>query len=594
MFGHAKLSKKHAIFASAALAAVALVGCDKINKGEMPDYEGARVSEDFGWWELAQGWKPDTANGFWWQPQGARQMPYDWFLHLEVADGETLFRSTENMGDKLNYIAVTAPTKRNPDALPIGFVKSEFPDENGVHWMGMTCAACHTAMMTVNGKEMVIDGGPGLGDYTAYNVQLVDALVAAWTDADKFERFATKILGAGYTEEQANKLRNDMQAQSMTMAQLNELQHSALDGGFGRVDAFGAIFNRVMAEDLAVPENRMEPDAPVSYPFLWGTPQSSVVQWNGSAPNSGAGAGPLFRNVGEVVGVNGIVKVKPARGLDFIQSGDRIDNFTERATYFGYESSANLPNIGQIEEWLQQLRSPMWPENVLPAIDREKAAQGKDLYANNCAGCHAVIARADQGETYDPVMIPVDQVGADPRMADNVMLTKNPRTGQPWQTGKLEGSRELLIFGDKHGATTDNRAGALVTLVAGIALGQPTKAMQANFKSYYAKHEAQTFDPRSYKARPLTGIWATSPYMHNGSVPNLYEMLLPEDQRSKTFHVGNREFDPVKVGYVADQPGKVNFVFDTSVDGNRNTGHNYGKDLSDEERYQIIEYLKTL
>lgn len=594
MFGHAKLSKKHVIFASAALAALALVGCDKIGKNEAPDYEGARVSKDFGWWELAQGWKPDTANAFWWQPQGARQMPYDWFLHLEVADGETLFRSAENMGGKLNYIPVSVPTKRNPDALPIGFVKSEFPDENGVLWMGMTCAACHTAMMTVNGREMVIDGGPGLGDYTAYNTQLVDALVAAWSEADKFERFATKILGEGYTDEQANKLRNDMQAQSMTMAQLNELQHSALDGGFGRVDAFGAIFNRVMVEDLAVPENRMEPNAPVSYPFLWGTPQSSVVQWNGSAPNAGAGAGPLFRNVGEVVGVNGIAKVKPAKGLDFIQSGDRIDNFTDRATFFGYESSANLPNIGQIEEWLQQLRSPMWPENVLPAIDKEKAAQGKALYAKNCAGCHEVIARADQGNTYEPVMIPVDQIGADPRMADNALLTKNPRTDQPWQTGKLEGSRGLLIFGDRYGETTESRAGALVTVVAGIALGQPTKALEANFKSYYAKHEAQTFDPRSYKARPLTGIWATSPYMHNGSVPNLYEMLLPEDQRSKTFHVGNREFDPVKVGYIADQPGKVNFVFDTSIDGNRNTGHNVGKDLSDEERYQIIEYLKTL
>lgn len=580
--------------ACAASAALLLSACDKKGQHEMPDYEGARVSKDFGWWELAQGWTPDTANGFWWQPQGARQMPYDWFLHLEVEDGETLFRSDENMGDKLNYIAAGPLQGKNPDGLPIGFVKSEFPDEKGVYWMGMTCAACHTAMMKYGDNEIVIDGGPGLGDYTAYNDQLVNALIATWSDDAKFARFATKVLGEGYTAQQADELKLAMQGQSGTMSDLNELQHSSLNGGFGRVDAFGAIFNRVMAEDLAVPENRMEPNAPVSYPFLWGTPQSSVVQWNGSAPNSGAGAGPLFRNVGEVVGVNGVVKVKPAEGLDFLESGDRIDRFTDRATFFGYESSANLPNIGQIEEWLQELRSPMWPNNVLPAIDTEKAAKGEAIYAQNCAGCHHVIKRDEQANTYDPVMIPVDKVGADPRMADNVLLTKNPRTGEPWQTGKLEGSRELLIFGKRYGETIESRAGALVTVVAGIALGQPAEAMEADFRSYYAKHENQTFDPRSYKARPLTGIWATSPYMHNGSVPNLYEMLLPEDQRSKTFYVGNRQFDPVKVGYVADKPGKVEFQFDTSIDGNRNTGHNYGKDLTDAERFMLIEYLKTL
>jgi hypothetical protein len=441
---------------------------------------------------------------------------------------------------------------------------------------------------------MVIDGGPGLGDYTAYNNQLVDALVAAWTNEEKFARFATHILGAGYSQDEANTLRNDMQAQSMTMAQLNELQHSSLDGGFGRVDAFGAIFNRVMSEDLAVPENRMDPNAPVSYPFLWGTPQSSVVQWNGSAPNSGAGAGPLFRNVGEVVGVNGVVKVKPAKGLDFLQSGDRIDEFTSRATFFGYQSSVNLPNVGQIERWLQELRSPMWPNNLLPTIDEEKAQKGEALFAQKCAGCHQVITRANQGDTYDPVMVPVDEVGADPRMADNVLLSKNPETGEPWKSGKLEGSRELLIFGKRYGETVESRASALVTLVAGIALGQPTKAMEADFKSYYAKHQKQTFNPRSYKARPLTGIWATAPYMHNGSVPNLYEMMLPEGERSKTFYVGNREFDPVKVGYIADKPGEGLFEFDTTVDGNRNIGHNYGKDLTDVERFMIIEYMKTL
>ena len=52
-----------------------------------------------------------------------------------------------------------------------------------------------------------------------------------------------------------------------------------------------------------------------------------------------------------------------------------------------------------------------------------------------------------------------------------------------------------------------------------------------------------------YRARPLNGIWATAPYLHNGSVPNLREMLTPAAQRSKIFYMGNWDFDPVTVGY---------------------------------------------
>jgi cytochrome c5 len=100
-----------------------------------------------------------------------------------------------------------------------------------------------------------------------------------------------------------------------------------------------------------------------------------------------------------------------------------------------------------------------------------------------------------------------------------------------------------------------------------------------------------------YKARPLNGIWATAPYLHNGSVPNLWELLKPvsapneEDQRTRKFFVGNREFDPKHVGYRSDSGP---FEFDTSLVGNSNAGHEFGADLSIDERQQLLEYLKSL
>jgi hypothetical protein len=107
----------------------------------------------------------------------------------------------------------------------------------------------------------------------------------------------------------------------------------------------------------------------------------------------------------------------------------------------------------------------------------------------------------------------------------------------------------------------------------------------------------------SYKVRPLNGIWATPPYLHNGSVPNLYALLSPVAERPKKFYLGNREYDPVNVGYRMDAfPG--GFEFDTSKRGNSNSGHEFvtgtsdagviGRYLSPDERLALIEYLKTL
>ncbi len=99
----------------------------------------------------------------------------------------------------------------------------------------------------------------------------------------------------------------------------------------------------------------------------------------------------------------------------------------------------------------------------------------------------------------------------------------------------------------------------------------------------------------AYKARPLNGIWATAPYLHNGAVPTLYDLLLPEEERPQTFTVGRMEFDPVKVGFVhAADDAQAPFVYDTTLPGNLNTGHNFTSKLTEDERWALVEYLKTL
>jgi hypothetical protein len=113
-----------------------------------------------------------------------------------------------------------------------------------------------------------------------------------------------------------------------------------------------------------------------------------------------------------------------------------------------------------------------------------------------------------------------------------------------------------------------------------------------------------------YKPRPLAGIWAAGPFLHNGSVPTIYQLLLPADQRDKKFYVGTRDFDPVNLGLSTQPPVKSGFWLDTSITGNSNIGHEFrdgyvpwkpgsqpqygviGSKLSEEDRRDIIEYLK--
>jgi hypothetical protein len=108
--------------------------------------------------------------------------------------------------------------------------------------------------------------------------------------------------------------------------------------------------------------------------------------------------------------------------------------------------------------------------------------------------------------------------------------------------------------------------------------------------------EPSAADLLRYKARPLNGVWASAPYLHNGSVPNLAQLLLPAAERVKQFHVGSREFDPQHVGFDSQEaPGT--FLFDVSLPGNSNAGHEgpmYGTDLADAEREDLVEYLKKL
>ena len=99
-----------------------------------------------------------------------------------------------------------------------------------------------------------------------------------------------------------------------------------------------------------------------------------------------------------------------------------------------------------------------------------------------------------------------------------------------------------------------------------------------------------------YANHPLDGIWARAPYLHNGSIPTLRDLLEPPEARPAVFYRGYDVYDQVRVGFVTNVPeerGRRFFRYDTSIPGNSNAGHLYGTTLPEPDKQGLVEYLKT-
>jgi processive rubber oxygenase RoxA-like protein len=529
---------------------------------------------------LDQAWSAADREWFYTTSQGSQLMPYTWFLALEQAENQQLFGA-----DGLSRFGYLPNPKSasNPDGLPVGFVLDT--DPGGDRWLGLTCAACHTNRIQYQGRTLQIDGGPGGGDLFRFILELGQSLTRTAEHEAKFQRFAAR-LGA------APGLRAELKAFAAPFAVF--VQDSTADSPWGpaRTDAFSMIYNRVGAIDLGLPQNNRKPNAPVSYPFLWDTSWHDRVQWDGSAPN-GIVIERLARNVGEALGVFA-----------------KVDLTKDPLLTPYYRSTVRRLNQLLLEDRISRLRSPVWPADAFGPVDAAKAAQGQALYQHQCASCHAVVPRTEPLDRLDVVMTPVSEVGTDPGMVQ-ISLTRTA------DTGVLAGVRMPPLLGTPL-LPNDQAVKLLTNVTIGAILEPPGDAEvtalsstpladasaegisnrpedRAQLTAHVASFRASRArsGPAAYKARPLDGIWATAPYLHNGSVASLYQLLLPAAQRDVKVYVGSREFDPRPVGLV-NRPGPGIFELDTRLSGNANSGHEYGTGLSDAQRWQLIEYMKTL
>ncbi|MBZ5666857.1 MAG: DUF2235 domain-containing protein [Acidobacteriia bacterium] len=538
---------------------------------------------------LWQNWTDDQRHSYYHTAQGSELLPYAWFLALEqprlTIGGAPPFKDNSYL-QGFGFIPDSS-YEQNPDGLPVGFARDDrfvdpYTGQKSVV-LGLTCAACHTGELFYGKKAIRIEAGPSLIDLQKFTEAIGLAVTWTYYDPARFRRFANRVLGPNHSHADQVLLRKALKYYLDTsFTEFKSTLHLfPTPEGYGRTDALARIGNFVFGTELNNNKNLVVGDGPVNFPPIWDASWMDWVQYNGSIQQ------PMGRNVGEALGVRSRINLVGYPGEQF-QNTIRVENLREIELLLG----GDAPGKGV---W-----SPKWPADVLGKIDLDKAAKGETLYNELCLHCHQPPMYSDEGrkpehwtnftnsagrQFFKVTMIPLAEIGTDPKEAEN--FARRTADSGPLGKGTIAATEGLKYITQQ----------VIDQAYTELKLSPEQQQEWNGFR------ENALLAPLKYKARPHNGIWATPPYLHNGSVPNLFALLSPVSERPKVFYLGNKWYDPVKLGLNTD-PLKGASEFRTDLPGNSNAGHEFndgpkgngviGRKLSDEERYQIIEYLKTL
>jgi mono/diheme cytochrome c family protein len=519
-------------------------------------------------------------------------IPLKWIKALKQPNGEPFMAA--NL-DRYGYL----PNPASQAGLPVGFTTNV---GNNTTYLGMNCAACHTRQIDVAGASYRIDGGPAITELQTFQTDLDAAVNTVLSDGAAFDQFAIAVLGGAPTPPAKQKLHDELAAWFLPFHAITSSLPAASPWGPVRSDCITLIFNRVSGLDIGppptymIPENIKLADVPVRYPFLWNAWIQDFTQWPGFSPNGNKLFG-LSRNVGEVIGV-------------FAEFHPFKDKFKLLKVNYSKNNSANFRGLNKLEELITKLGPPKWPW----PLDQSLAAKGAVLYRTkdaehgnqSCEDCHGIVKGKFRSVFHETWATPILDVGTDSREINLL--------GSQVNTGVLAGAK---IFGTPL-KPVDSAVSVLVLSVAGSILqnyftlglpggiegdpGQLKGTWQPSAAAAAANGApgSATATPSGsfpYESRVMQGIWAAAPYLHNGSVPTLTELLIPDAQRVSQFMVGPA-YDIEKVGLAAQQT-KFSYTLKTTDCADRNSGnsrcgHNYGTGFSAVDKKALLEYLKSL
>ncbi|MEO1331583.1 MAG: di-heme-cytochrome C peroxidase [Pseudomonadota bacterium] len=462
-------------------------------------------------------------------------IPEAWFRALEGYDGGLIMENLEREGLTPNFV--------DPTGMPIGFGA-----ENG--WVGQNCATCHSAEIHYQGTVMLVPGAPNSLGGGFVKDRLTRGLAATATNRERLAAFQNRVLGADAGE--ADRAKLEAEIRHWLESYWGDTPENMMADFAAQDRAYETEGTRLISPDHPFesvrnvwmgPQNYFVSGSFVDVPQIWDVEKQASIHYNGNTNSL------VERNI-----ISSIATF-PAPTLEAVMDADPR-------------------RLHKIEVVTRQIEAPLYPEDVFGPIDREKAALGAELYAQHCIACHA--PTLPEGEVTDLPRYPAEETGTDEAYYD---VFEKPALGiagvdeQPFDQALMAVMADFRQKWFERYEITDEEA--------------------AEFESVDSYWNFE----RVWVGKPMSGIWATAPYLHNGSVPTMYHLLLPASERPAQFTYFSREYDPVNMGFRWDQSldaAPLLATYDTTVRGWGNQGHEYGTSMTDDERYALIEYLKTI
>lgn len=532
---------------------------------------------------------------------GIQYLPTNVFLSLKRASNDTVprvmdelfFDHSERFGLLPNYINPNSP-------LPIGITQSI--DKSYAPMSGINCASCHSSIISNNKNQFfLIDGAGSRFQIDVFIGEMLKSVVATLINPVEFEAFFERyqiraninniskedtssiqslpeVVKTSYTSGDISKLINNTNIQniqsgktttltvgsypteqqlssragmyvylvkrfiylfSLTKYGTNPSGSLVADSGPGRSNPWMPTKMMLADKYLHSKNSYKIVGGPINTPFMWDTNRQHWIFLLGNT--------------------NSMLERHIAQGVAL------LSDFNPTT----FDTTLSIKNINTISQYVNKIQAPTWPEDILGPIDTELANRGKEIFKEQCLSCHD--PKLNNQNTASAYYNYID-AGTDPNYYNG-------------QIEKIDGkdlfSNIITPFMSKIKST--------------IAINEHI----TDLSSYeYNRSPAVWKGPisNSIIAKPLMGVWATPPYLHNGSVPTIRDLLNPDYMRPKSFYIGGFVYNSIDLGYTEDKALPYVFEFKTNCEkcvGNSNMGHNYGVNLPFEDKSALIEFLKS-
>jgi hypothetical protein len=440
---------------------------------------------------------------------------------------------------------------------------------------------------------------------------------AMFDNRDVLANYLTRLLKLTYgiNEEPSSLLKLRMQFLANSMA-INPDQPVTPEG-YARTDAFGRIANLVARFKNPIPLT-----ATTSVPPMWNISHRALFHWNANTNSV------VMRNMGQSFGLGAILTNKGAHGSE------------------AYDSTTNMHNLHRLESLIYKTQSPVW-EDYSKDVKVELVKEGCETFHRTCASCHMpkVERVGPQNALIDYNVFAQNIIRTDDNYNKNQAM---PVGDKPFKNALFDFTKEVRNrYYERYQIDPKTQAEWEHRELRGEELFRDTSLGEEGHKGDSSYMNIPAEPAPGYPARHLGGVWATAPYLHNGSVPNLYELLKPAHLRSKIFFVGSREYDSKNLGFRSDfesvpvipdleekaqkvlkgpwamrkllrkllgvtVPDPQNIweaklyvacstyperCFNVNEVGNSNAGHDgnmFGTMLSEAQKYELIEFMKVL